>query len=68
MMQSAKLGRLLVASNRLPVVIRRQRGQLQAEAQLQNYLYQQKTEEAYVEWLDVLRAQTYIERKGAFGG
>ena len=40
----------------------------QAEPQLQNYLYQQKMEEEYTKWLDVLRQQTFIERKGAFGG
>jgi peptidyl-prolyl cis-trans isomerase SurA len=39
----------------------------QAESQLRNYLFQQKTEVEYTEWLDVLRKQTYIERKGAFG-
>ncbi len=39
----------------------------QAEAQLRNYIYQQKTEVEYTKWLDVLREQTYIERKGAFG-
>lgn len=39
----------------------------QAESQLRNYLFQQKTEVEYTKWLDVLRGQTYIERKGAFG-
>ena len=39
----------------------------QAQTQLRNYLFQQKTEVEYTEWLDVLRQQTYIERKGAFG-
>lgn len=39
----------------------------QAESQLRNYLFQQKTEVEYTKWLDVLRDQTYIERKGAFG-
>jgi peptidyl-prolyl cis-trans isomerase SurA len=40
----------------------------QAEPQLRSYLFQQKTEVEYTKWLDVLREQTYIERKGAFGG
>ena len=40
----------------------------QAEPQLRNFLFQQKTEVEYTKWLDVLREQTYIERKGAFGG
>lgn len=39
----------------------------QAEPQLRNYLFQQKTEIEYTKWLDVLREQTFIERKGAFG-
>ncbi|MBJ18878.1 MAG: hypothetical protein CL933_05570 [Deltaproteobacteria bacterium] len=39
----------------------------EAEPQLRNILFQQKTEVEYVKWLDVLREQTYIERKGAFG-
>ena len=39
-----------------------------AAPQLQNYLFNQKTEEEYSKWLDVLRGQTYIDRKGAFGG
>lgn len=39
-----------------------------AAPQLQNYLFQQKTEEEYTKWLDVLRAQTFIDRKGSFGG
>jgi hypothetical protein len=38
----------------------------QAEPQLQNMIFQQKTEIEYAKWLDILRAQTYIERKGAF--
>jgi hypothetical protein len=29
-------------------------------------IFQQKTEIEYGNWLDVLRTQTYIERKGAF--
>lgn len=40
----------------------------QAAPQLQQYLFNKKTEEQYIEWLDVLRKQTYIDRKGAFGG
>ncbi len=40
----------------------------QAAPQLRNYLFQSKTEEEYTKWLDVLREQTYIDRKGAFGG
>jgi peptidyl-prolyl cis-trans isomerase SurA len=39
----------------------------QAAPQLQSYLYNQKMEVEYTKWLDVLRDQTYIERKGAFG-
>jgi peptidyl-prolyl cis-trans isomerase SurA len=38
----------------------------QAKPQLQNTIFQQKTEVEYAKWLDILRAQTYIERKGAF--
>ena len=40
----------------------------QAAPQLQNFIFNQKTEEEYSKWLDVLRSQTYIDRKGAFGG
>jgi len=40
----------------------------EAESRLRNVIFQQKTEEEYVKWLDVLREQTYIERKGSFGG
>lgn len=40
----------------------------EAESQLQNMVYQQKTEVEYVNWLEVLRGQTYIERKAGFGG
>jgi len=39
----------------------------QAESQLRNYLFQQKTEVEYTKWLDMLREQTYIQRKGSFG-
>jgi peptidyl-prolyl cis-trans isomerase SurA len=38
----------------------------QARPQLENELYRRKTEEEYVRWLDKLRDQTYIERKGSF--
>ena len=40
----------------------------QAAPQLQQFLVGKKTEEEYIEWLEVLRNQTYIDRKGAFGG
>ena len=40
----------------------------QAAPQLQQFLIGQKTEEQYIEWMEVLRSQTYIDRKGAFGG
>lgn len=40
----------------------------EAEPQLRNALFQKKTEEEYVKWLDILRGQTHIERKGPFGG
>jgi peptidyl-prolyl cis-trans isomerase SurA len=40
----------------------------QAAPQLQSFLFNQKMEVEYTKWLDVLRGQTYIERKGAFGG
>lgn len=40
----------------------------QAAPQLQQFLVSKKTEEQYIEWLEVLRGQTYIDRKGAFGG
>ena len=40
----------------------------QAAPRLQGYLFNQKTEVEYSKWLDMLRAQTYIEKKGAFGG
>ena len=40
----------------------------QAKTQLTNHLFQKKTEEEYTKWLDVLRGQAYIDRKGAFGG
>lgn len=37
-----------------------------AAPELSNMIYQQKTEVEYTKWLDVLRGQTYIERKGVF--
>ena len=40
----------------------------QAAPQLQQFLVGKKTEEEYIEWLEVLRNQTFIDRKGAFGG
>jgi peptidyl-prolyl cis-trans isomerase SurA len=40
----------------------------QAEPELRNMLFQQKTEVEYTNWLDILRGQTFIERKAAFGG
>lgn len=40
----------------------------QAAPRLQQFLVSKKTEEQYIEWLEVLRNQTYIDRKGAFGG
>jgi len=40
----------------------------EAQPQLRNLLFQQKTEIEYVKWIDVLRKQTHIERKGSFGG
>jgi peptidyl-prolyl cis-trans isomerase SurA len=39
-----------------------------AESRLRNVIFQRKTEVEYTKWLDVLREQTYIERKGAFAG
>jgi peptidyl-prolyl cis-trans isomerase SurA len=39
----------------------------QAAPQLQSFIYNEKMELEYTRWLDVLREQTYIERKGAFG-
>ena len=40
----------------------------EAEPQLRNRVFQQKTEIEYEKWLDVLREQTYIDRKSSFGG
>lgn len=39
-----------------------------AKAQLQNVVFQRKTEVEYTKWLDELREHTYIERKSGFGG
>lgn len=38
----------------------------QVEPQLRNMLFQRKTEAEYVSWIEVLRRQAYIERKGAY--
>jgi len=40
----------------------------EAQPQLRNLLFQQKTEAEYVKWIDVLRKQTHVEKKGPFGG
>lgn len=40
----------------------------QAKAQLQNLVFQRKTEVEYEKWLEILRGQIYIERKAGFGG
>jgi len=40
----------------------------QAQNQLQSVVFQRKTEIEYSKWLEVLRSQTYIERKAGFGG
>jgi len=39
-----------------------------AQTRLQNEVFQRKTEIEYVKWIDVLRGQTYIDRKAGFGG
>jgi len=36
------------------------------DPELENELYQQKTQKEYVKWVDKLREQTYVERKGTF--
>jgi peptidyl-prolyl cis-trans isomerase SurA len=57
--------------NLLQVVDRREFRRIEyeeAKLRLQNVVYQSKTEIEYVKWLEVLRAQTYIERKAGFGG
>ena len=56
--------------NLLQVVDRRpfQRVEMEeAKAQLQNILFQRKTEVEYTKWLDELRKHTYIDRKSGFG-
>lgn len=40
----------------------------EAQPQLRNLIFQQKTEAEYAKWIDMLRQQTHIEKKGAFGG
>ena len=40
----------------------------EAQPQLRNLIFQEKTEAEYVKWIDVLRKQTHVEKKGAFGG
>lgn len=40
----------------------------EAQGRLQNEVFQRKVESEYVEWIDVLRSQTYIDRKAGFGG
>ena len=68
--QLSEVIRLPFGCNLLELVDRREFQPIsfeQAEPQLRNYLFQQKTEIEYTKWLDVLREQTFIERKGAFG-
>ncbi len=36
------------------------------EPRLRNIIFERKTEVEYRKWLDILRAQTYIERRGTF--
>ena len=40
----------------------------QAKSRLQGIVFQRKTEVEYAKWLEILRDQTYIERKAGFGG
>lgn len=40
----------------------------QAKMQLQNVVFERKTEIEYAKWLEILRDQTYVERKAEFGG
>ena len=40
----------------------------QAKSQLHGVVFQRKTEVEYAKWLEVLRSQTYIQRKAEFGG
>ncbi len=63
--------RMPFGCNLLQVIDRRpfERIELEdAKPQLQNIVFQRKTEEKYTEWLDELRKHTYIERKTNFGG
>lgn len=63
--------RMPFGCNLLQVVDRRpfERIELEdAKAQLQNIVFQRKTEVEYTRWLDELREHTYIERKSGFGG
>ena len=57
--------------NLLQVVDRRpfERIELEdAKVQLQNIVFQRKTEVEYTKWIDELRKHTYIDRKTGFGG
>jgi len=38
----------------------------QAEGILEARLFRERTEEEYAKWLDTLRSQIYVERKGVF--
>ena len=38
----------------------------QAAPELYKEIFDQKTEEEYVRWIDKLRDQTYIQRKGVY--
>ena len=40
----------------------------EAQPQLRNIIFQEKTEAEYVKWIDVLRKQTHVDKKGSFGG
>jgi peptidyl-prolyl cis-trans isomerase SurA len=57
--------------NLLQVVDRREFQRIefeQVKLQLQNEVYKRKTELEYTKWIEVLRGQTYIDRKVGFGG
>jgi parvulin-like peptidyl-prolyl isomerase len=57
--------------NLLQLVDRREYKRIEfedAKPQLQNIVFQRKTELEYAAWLEVLREQTFIERKAGFGG
>jgi peptidyl-prolyl cis-trans isomerase SurA len=57
--------------NLLQVVERREFQRVEFETikiQLQNEVYRTKTEVEYIKWIEVLRGQTYIDRKVGFGG